>query len=65
MSNYGSEEIIQQLEQQPPGFELVLTLLRGDVSWNPASTKGLIYGPATVTYVRHVDGGVDATADFR
>ena len=61
MSYYDSEEIIQQLEQKPPGFELVITLRRNDVSWNPASTKGLLYGPATVTYVRHVDGGVDAT----
>ena len=38
-------------------------LLRGDTAWNPASTKGVIYGPATVTYERGPDGGVTAIVD--
>lgn len=29
--------------------------------WNPASTKGRLFGPMTIRYVLHPDGGVDAT----
>ena len=29
-------------------------------TWHPASTKRKLYGPATVRYFLHDDGGVDA-----
>ena len=29
--------------------------------WNPASTSRLLYGPMTIRYILHPDGGVDAT----
>lgn len=37
-----------------------LELDDGDTAWNPASTKGVINGPAVVVYVRYRDGGVTA-----
>lgn len=30
-------------------------------AWNPTSTKRMLYGPLTIEYVLHPDGGVDAT----
>lgn len=30
-----------------------------ETAWNPASTKGVIYGPALVTYERAPDGGIN------
>lgn len=47
------------LEWKPLGRgweEAVLILPEGDTAWNPASTKTVIYGPATVTYQRDPNG---------
>lgn len=30
-------------------------------AWNPASTKRSLYGPLTIDYVLHPEGGVSAT----
>lgn len=38
-----------------------LHLGEGDTAWNPASTKHVFHGPCTVTYTRHVDGGVSVS----
>lgn len=40
--------------------EVSYVLAAGDTAHNPASTKHLIYGPATVKYVEYVDGGMTA-----
>lgn len=34
-------------------------LNEGDSAVNPASTKGVIHGPAEVRYWKHPDGGID------
>lgn len=65
MNNYTSEEIRQQLDQKEPGSDITLNLLKGETAWNPASTKHVIYGPATVRYVQYVDGGVTATVTHK
>lgn len=36
-----------------------LALGAGDTAWNPASTKEVISGPATVTYTEYADGGIE------
>lgn len=47
-------------ENVAPNTQLARALLReGDSAVNPASTKGVIYGPAEVRYWRHPDGGID------
>lgn len=44
-------------ETVEPGYEeAVVELDRGDSSWNPASTKNVVWGPAKVTYVRRPSG---------
>jgi hypothetical protein len=30
-----------------------------DTAWNPASTKHVISGPATLTYTQYPDGGIE------
>jgi hypothetical protein len=40
-----------------------VTLGKADTAWNPASTKHVIYGPASVTYERAPDGGITAYVD--
>lgn len=43
-----------------PGFYRAVVVLREDeTAWNPASTKRVIYGPATVTYEKY-PSGIDA-----
>lgn len=44
--------------QPPVTYRVVLGKV--DTAWNPASTKDELYGPATVTYTHHADGGVTA-----
>lgn len=36
-----------------------VVLMPHDTAWNTASTKHDCHGPATVTYVEYVDGGID------
>lgn len=43
----------------------VVVLEAGDTAWDPASTSRIIGGPATVAYVQHPDGGVDARVSRR
>lgn len=57
-------EIRERLDALGPAtaekpVELTIQLGKSDASWNSASTKNLVYGPATVTYREWVDGGID------
>lgn len=36
------------------------TLKKGEKAWMPGTTKHVWYGPGTVTYTVHPDGGVDS-----
>lgn len=36
-----------------------IVLLKGETSWNPASTKRRIHGPALLVYRNWADGGID------
>jgi hypothetical protein len=38
-------------------------LVKGETAWDPSSTKRLIEGPATVTYIEWKDGGLDAKVE--
>lgn len=39
---------------------ITLYLTKGDSAWNPANTKTLIDGPATVSYEEFPDGAINA-----
>lgn len=60
---YPAEKILSRLrhpcrsQQEPRTVEV--TLAEGEAAWNPASTKGVISGPALLTYEMHRDGGID------
>lgn len=38
-----------------------VTLADLAAAWNPASTKGRLFGPMEIRYTLHPDGGVNAT----
>lgn len=59
--HYSSEKIRSMLatDGQWPR-RTVVELGPQDSAWNPASTKRDVYGPATVRYLEHVDGGFEA-----
>lgn len=40
--------------------QVVVKVANGASSWDPASTKRAIYGPATVVYSLFSDGGIHA-----
>lgn len=47
-----------------PGHNRAAVLLeKGDTVENPASTKGPIHGPASVTFDRYPDGGIDVIVE--
>ena len=58
---YSAEVVQKYLDGVEPGTPIAFNVLRGESAWNPASTKRALHGPARVSYVRHPDGGIDAT----
>jgi hypothetical protein len=59
--HYSSQDIRAELNAQGSfPAEKTVVLAEGDSAWNPASTKHDLYGPCTIVYTMHVDGGVEA-----
>ena len=57
MTHYSAEDIRKQAVDIGGGFTIAgVELQRGDTTWNPASTKGPLYGPSLVEYVMHYSG---------
>lgn len=42
---------------------VTVRVAEGERAWHPASTKNILHGPATVTYVEYVDGGFRAIVE--
>lgn len=59
---YTHEVVIQALSaHQSHGVGRITVYLSDtDTAWNPASTNRPIFGPNTVMYERHLDGGITA-----
>lgn len=39
---------------------VIITVSEGSWAWNPASTKGVIWGPVVIRYTQYPDGGIEA-----
>lgn len=70
MKHVSCEDVGRMLRQDPtlPDAEghpavAVVEISAGHSAWNPASTKPecRVFGPATVTYRKYLDGAVEAT----
>ncbi len=60
-NHINSRAILSDLRVGGDRFPRVITLnvQPGWSAWNPTTTDGPITGPAEVTYIQQVDGGID------
>src|SRR4051812_9742699 len=57
MTHYDADDVRERAVDVGGGWTVAGLLLdRGDTAWNPASTKGPLYGPSMVEYRLHHTG---------
>lgn len=46
-----------------PDARVSVDLADGEAAWDPTSTRGLVWGPATLEYRQYPDGGISLSVE--